>query len=90
MLVLGLMAVSVSGPASVFGFEPGLGTATLEPRAPFSGSAVFHRGARPANRWRGDLSVDFPGLSDVSLAGTKMRANLVHAALTKQTVIPED
>jgi hypothetical protein len=76
--------VEGSQPASVFAFEPDLSTATLKPRLPFSGSAVFHRGAPPANRWRGDLSVDLPGLSDVSLAAARMRTNLVHAALTKE------
>jgi hypothetical protein len=50
--------------SGAFEYDPLLRTATLEPPAPFSGHASFHRGAAPENRWTGDLAVDFPGRSD--------------------------
>jgi hypothetical protein len=62
-----------------FRFDPALETATLDPPAPFSGRASFHRGAAPANRWSGDLAVDLPGRSDVPLTGTGVRATLIHS-----------
>jgi hypothetical protein len=40
--------------ASAFAYDPLLRTATLAPPAPFAGSASFHRGAAPANRWGGN------------------------------------
>lgn len=66
-------------PAASFNFDPMLRTATLVPPAPFSGSATFHRFAKPANRWTGNLAIDFPGRADVSLAGRRFEATLVHA-----------
>jgi hypothetical protein len=63
--------------ATAFRYDPLLETATLDPPAPFSGRASFHRGATPANRWTGDLTVDFPGRSDVPLTGPGVGATLV-------------
>jgi hypothetical protein len=71
--------VEVSVGAGAFAYDPLLSTARLDPPAPFSGSASFHRGAKPANRWRGNLSVDLPGRSNVPLAGPGLRTSLVHA-----------
>lgn len=65
-------------PASSFSFDPELRVATLAPPAPFSGSASFHRGAKPANQWAGSLSVDFPGRADVPLAGRRFHSALGH------------
>jgi protein-S-isoprenylcysteine O-methyltransferase Ste14 len=72
---------SVSGrqPARVFEYDPLLRTATVEPMAPFSGVARFDGGAVPANRWTGNLSLDFPGERDVPLAGAGFSVHLVHA-----------
>lgn len=72
---------SVSGrqPAWAFEYDPLLQTATVEPLAPFSGIARFHRAALPANRWTGNLSLDFPGESNVPLTGADFTANVVHA-----------
>lgn len=64
-----------------FAWDPLLRTATLTPPAPFSGGASFHRAAAPLNRWTGDLALDFPGRSNVRLAGAATRAGLVHAHL---------
>lgn len=63
--------------SDAFDYHPLLRSATLEPPPPFSGSASFHRHARMANRWSGNLTVDLPGRSDVPLAGTGIRATLV-------------
>ncbi|HSK50953.1 MAG TPA: hypothetical protein VK889_10735 [Solirubrobacterales bacterium] len=68
-------------PRGTFSWDPLLRRATLAPPAPFSGSASFHRVAAPASRWTGDLAVDFPGRSDVRLAGAAMRAGLARAHL---------
>jgi hypothetical protein len=72
---------SVGGraPAASFVFSDGLRISTFEPPSPFDGSAVFRRNARPANRWAGDLTVDFPGKSDVPLTGTSFAVTLVPA-----------
>lgn len=72
-------SVSGSVGAAAFDYDPLLRTATVDPPAPFSGKGVFRRNAVPANRWSGDLAVDFPGRSGVSLAGAGTRATLVHA-----------
>lgn len=74
--------VAGSFPAASFDFDPSLRTARLAPPAPFSGSASFHRAATSANRWTGNLSVDFPGRADVPLAGHRFRSALVHANRT--------
>lgn len=65
--------------AGAFRYDPRLRTATIDPPAPFSGHGTFHRYAAPANRWRGDLTVDFPGRPDVALTGSPARISLVHA-----------
>lgn len=70
-------------PAASFVFSDGLRVTTFEPPAPFDGAAVFRRNASPANRWAGDLTVDFPGRSDVPLTGASFAATLVPAELTE-------
>ncbi len=76
-------AIGGTYPATAFDFDPKLRSATLTPSAPFSGSAVFRRHAKPANRWTGSLSVDFPGNSNVPLTGARFDAHLRHARLTE-------
>jgi hypothetical protein len=68
-------------PGSGLHFEAKLRTATLVPPSPFSGSATFHRNAKPANRWTGDLTLDFPGRADVPMAGHAFESTLAHAHL---------
>ena len=65
--------------SDAFDYDPLLRTATLAPPAPFAGQAGFHRGAAPANRWSGNLTVDLPGRSHVPLAGPGVGATLVHS-----------
>lgn len=67
--------------AGAFDYDPLLRTATLEPPLPFSGRASFHRGAVPANRWSGDLTVDLPGRSGVRLVGPGLGIVLTHPCL---------
>jgi protein-S-isoprenylcysteine O-methyltransferase Ste14 len=71
---------SVSGrqPARAFEYDPLLRMATIAPAAPFSGAARFARRAG-ADRWTGNLSLDFPGERDVPLAGAGFSIHLVHA-----------
>jgi hypothetical protein len=46
--------------SSLFSFDPGLGSATVAPPAPFHGTAAFQRGAGGApSTWSGSLSVSF-------------------------------
>ena len=74
---------SVGGTYSgaAFHFHPRLRSAVLSPPAPFSGFAVFRRGAAPAMRWTGNLAADFPGNSDFPLAGPGFSIGLVHAQI---------
>jgi len=65
--------------AGAFDYDPPLRAATLHPPPPFSGRASFHRGAAPANRWTGDLTVDLPGRSNVPLASAGVDATLSHS-----------
>ncbi len=59
-----------TGSASSFAVGPHLGTATVTPPAPFSGSAIFRRqGESKSPSWLGSLAVSFPGKPDVPLAG---------------------
>jgi len=74
--------VAASYPAGSFHFDPALRSASLRGAEPFSGSAVFHRGAAPRNQWTGNLAVDFPGRSDVSLTGSLFLVSLIHAERT--------
>jgi hypothetical protein len=59
-----------------FTYDRFLRTATLHPPAPFAGSGRFDR-SKEGRRWSGDLSVDLPGRSDVSLTSRSLRASLV-------------
>jgi hypothetical protein len=70
------------GRAFEFGGH-GLSFAAARPDAPFSGTGTFGRGAKPSNRWTGNLEVDFPGRRNVPLTGDRFRAKLIHARLTQ-------
>jgi hypothetical protein len=75
---------SVEGRArtEAFRFSHDLKSALFRPSVPFSGSAAFSRAARPSQRWRGSLSIDFPGSSNVPLVGPSVTTTLVHARRT--------
>ncbi len=51
-------------------------TATVSPPAPFSGTATFTRTHESTFAWTGDLSVAFPGIDPVRLAGPRFGARL--------------
>src|SRR5207342_959527 len=69
--------ISEQAGAGAFDYDRPLRTAVLAPPAPFSGSASFHRGAAPGNRWSGNLTVDLPGRSNLPLVGRGIEATLV-------------
>lgn len=73
---------SVSGrqPARAFEYDPLLRTARITPATPFSGAARFDRRAG-ADRWTGNLSLDFPGERHVPLAGGGFSVHLAHARI---------
>jgi len=71
-------------PPSAFRFSKHLRIATLSPPAPFSGSASLNRSKNSFSPiWAGDLALDFPGRTAVSLAGGDVHASLVHARFTR-------
>lgn len=72
-------SVTVNAPSEAFSFDRRLRHARLSPGGPFSGRAVFESGARPRNRWRGNLTVDLPGEANVRLARPGFKATLEHA-----------
>jgi hypothetical protein len=51
-------------------------SATVDPPAPFSGSATFQQEAAKQFSWTGDLAVELPGIGEVTLAGPKFETNL--------------
>jgi hypothetical protein len=55
--------------------EP-LAEATLEPPAPFSGSATFHLDTPKKASWTGDLAVELPGIAPVPLTGEGIAAGI--------------
>jgi hypothetical protein len=71
-------------PADSFRFAPNLRTAVLAPPAPFSGTGLFRRGAKPAGRWTGTLRVDFPGRSGVSLTGSRFASSLMRSRIFEE------
>lgn len=72
----------VTSPAA-FRFPPDLQTATLSPSPPFSGSASLSRNRNSVSpTWTGGLALDFPGRSDVPLAGPSVHVSLVHASFS--------
>jgi hypothetical protein len=80
--------VILTAPGDSFHFAPDLRTSVLHPPAPFSGTGFFRRHAKPAGRWTGNLEVDFPGRSNVSLTGDRFRTILRRARLIEETRSP--
>lgn len=74
--------------AGAFGYDPRVRSARIDPPAPFAGHAAFHRNAPRANRWTGNLTVDFPGRSDVPLTGTAFKTSLVHSSGSRSVTRP--
>lgn len=70
--------VAVSGTPDNFVFEDNLSTATIQPPAPFAGSAAFTRNPDGSGSWSGDLTVDLPGRADLPLVGPEFKAVFRH------------
>jgi hypothetical protein len=66
-LAIGYRAYALGHPKTLT-VDNRLDTGAISPPAPFSGTGTFERIARHRpGRWRGDLTVDFPGRPDVPL-----------------------
>jgi hypothetical protein len=66
----------VSGGPQTLEVAPDLRTAEISPPAPFSGTGSFERTEHATGTWTGDLSVEFPDRTQVSLAGAAFEATL--------------
>lgn len=64
-----------AGPAS-FAFDHTLAAASVEPPAPFSGTAVLEHGPGTEKSWTGSLAVSFLGAPGVPLTGPPVNARL--------------
>lgn len=71
-----IRAVGMFFDAPSLEYDRGLRTATLDPPAPFSGSASFLREDERPGRWAGNLRVDLPGRANVSLTRPDLRPKL--------------
>ncbi|MDX6653500.1 MAG: hypothetical protein QOH18_192 [Solirubrobacterales bacterium] len=70
--------VEAKGPTGTVEIEHDLSAATVEPPAPFSGSASFAADpGKQTGSWLGDLSVSFPGRPDVRLAGRRYEGSVL-------------
>jgi hypothetical protein len=72
-------AVGAVAAPDAFSYDFPSGVARVNPPAPFAGEATFDRRLSVAPSWNGNLSVDFPGRSDVRLTGPDIRASLIRA-----------
>ncbi len=72
-------AAGGTAKSSAFDYDNSLSKAIVSLPEPFSGTAIFQRGAGGTNSWLGDLSVDLPGRSDLPLAGSGFKAKLAPA-----------
>jgi len=82
--------VQATSPASALEFTSDVRFAALRPDTPFAGAGIFHRNAEEANRWTGNLTVDFPGRSNVRLTGDRFQAGLAHARFDSEGTFHPD
>jgi hypothetical protein len=73
----------VAGALSAKSFHaaPSLATAAVTGTGSLSGKGTYvqtRRGKNPGGTWRGNLKVDFPGRTGVSIAGPSFKASLTH------------
>jgi hypothetical protein len=73
--------VQATASPAAFAFDVPAGVAAVDPPAPFAGEAAYKRTQRATTRWRGNLTVDFPGRSGVRLTGVGTRAAMIRAVL---------
>jgi len=72
-------SISADAPIDAFALTEEAGSvtsATVSPPAPFTGTATFQRTAGSKGSWSGSLVGDFPGRSNVALAGPKFSAKI--------------
>jgi hypothetical protein len=74
-------AVEASAGPGAFDFDVPEGFGRVDPPAPFSGEATYLRSPNKRVSWHGDLTVDFPGRSDVRLTGAGTRAGMHRAVV---------
>jgi len=84
---------SASAPLATKGFAVGGPTgapteATVEPPAPFHGSATFKLESSTEASWSGDLSVEIPTLGDVRLTGPPFWSTLCAGTACTETLPP--
>jgi hypothetical protein len=65
-----------AGPRAGFRFDNRLGTAFVDPPAPFAGSARYQRRPHGPDRWTGNLTAPLLGLGRVRLTGPGFRAGM--------------
>jgi hypothetical protein len=63
-----------------------LSAATVEPAAPFSGSATFQMASPRHGEWSGDLAVELPGYGRVALTGPNFAAGLCETTACTPTL----
>lgn len=73
--------VEASAGPGAFDFDVPGGFAKVGPPAPFAGEATYRRPPGKRARWHGDLTVDFPGRSNVRLTGNGTKAGMRRAVL---------
>ncbi len=71
-----LREISAVGPSSDLQYDSALTSATFDPPPPFTGTGTFDENASPS--WTGSISVQFPGSSQISLAGLAFQAELLY------------
>lgn len=75
---VGISRVTYAGARSAdFTFDTRRGTATVDPPAPFAGSAHYVRRPDGPDRWSGSLTAPLLGLGRIRLAGPDFRAAMV-------------
>jgi hypothetical protein len=90
-MVISAYVIAVAGPTA-FSLPAGSGTpteATVEPPAPFIGSATFRLESPEQSSWTGDLSVEMPTLGTVSLAGPGFWSGLCARGSCTKTFPPD-
>jgi hypothetical protein len=77
----GLVSISrevfQGGPVSQCQLDESIGTLSVTPEAPFTGTAAFQRGSDGSTSWLGSLAVPMLGRGIVPLAGPEFESELV-------------